>query len=282
MHAGDAATTEEDIPHFSEEEETMSQTGRDMTDEEMRAMGLTPPKDEVDEVDEEVTEEVESEEGDDDPEQYFQKYGVMKPPPCPKPMPMQGGRTTQRPNEPAAPPPQRPPEPPGPPPGYMAPATKPSSGLKPAASKPGPKRVLKPQPAAQVPKPAAAVPKAAGAGSKPAAPVVVPPPTAGVTVQWTKAVCTQTTVLPPPPPPAAVESKSSSSSSRPSEAVVPYEDEGDYELGGDPDPKGMAMVKWKQQLGFYIFYIFIYLNNDIYRHCMTNQVIYRTCQGIRQ
>ena len=132
------------IPHFSEEEETMSQTGREMTDEEMRAMGLTPPQDEVDEqVESEHMEQEESEEGDEDADQYFQKYGVTKPPPCPKQMPTQGGRT------------QRPPEPPGPPPGYMAPAAKPA-GLKPEpqpAAKPGPKRVPKPKPAAQVPEP---------------------------------------------------------------------------------------------------------------------------------
>ena len=45
MHAGDAAEGE-DVPHFSEEEEeTMSQTGRPMTDQEMKELGLSPPQD---------------------------------------------------------------------------------------------------------------------------------------------------------------------------------------------------------------------------------------------
>lgn len=97
MHAGDAAEAE-DVPYFSEEEETMSQTGRPMTDQELEEMGLSPPKDDMDDDDVEDLEEIndveESEEeegGDGTAEQYFQKYGVMKPPPCPKQMPKWGG-----------------------------------------------------------------------------------------------------------------------------------------------------------------------------------------------
>lgn len=106
MYAGDDAEEEkEDIPHFSEdEEETMSQTGRPMTDEEMRAIGLTPAKDDLEDVEVDSTEEDDEEDEGMDGDGYFQKYGVMKPPPCPKPMPQQGGK-------------MRPPEPPGPPPG---------------------------------------------------------------------------------------------------------------------------------------------------------------------
>ena len=253
MHAGDAAEAE-DVPYFSEEEETMSQTGRPMTDQELEEMGLSPPKDDMDDDDVEDLEEIndveESEEeegGDGTAEQYFQKYGVMKPPPCPKQMPQMGSR-------------MRPPEPAGPPPGHKAP-------VKPAKAEPKPADVG----------PAAAVP-----------PQPAPPPPAGVTtVQWTKAVCTKTTaVLPPPPPPAVEAHSSTSSSSRPSEAVVPYEEEYDdeYELGGGPDPNsttGTAMVKWKQQLGSYIGTCHgSDVKHDI-MHCVTNDVI-DTCQPVRQ
>ena len=199
MHAGDAAEGE-DVPHFSEEEETMSQTGRPMTDQEMKELGLSPPQDAMDDddVEVEVEESEEEEGGDGTAEQYFQKYGVMKPPPCPKQMPQMGGR-------------MRPPEPAGPPP-------------KPA------------EPPAAVPPP--------------------PPGPPGVTVQWTK--CTKTMAVlpqPPPPPPPAAAHSSKSSSSRPCEAVVPYDEEDEYELGEEPDPQcttNTAMVKWKQQLGSYI------------------------------
>ena len=61
MHAGDAAEGE-DVPHFSEEEEeTMSQTGRPMTDQEMKELGLSPPQD----VEDVEVEESEEEEGGD-------------------------------------------------------------------------------------------------------------------------------------------------------------------------------------------------------------------------
>ena len=196
MHAGDAAEGE-DVPHFSEEEEeTMSQTGRPMTDQEMKELGLSPPQD-VEDVEVEESEEEEGH-GDGTAEQYFQKYGVMKPPPCPKQMPQMGGR-------------MRPPEPAGPPP-------------KPA------------EPPAAVPPP--------------------PPGPPGVTVhQWTR--CTKTMAVvpqPPPPPPPRAAHSNKSSSSRPCEAVVPYDEDDEYELGEAPDQSttNTAMVKWKQQLGSYI------------------------------
>ena len=132
MYAGDDAEEEkEDIPHFSEdEEETMSQTGRPMTDEEMRAIGLTPPKDDLEDVEVDSTEEDDEEDEGMDGDGYFQKYGVMKPPPCPKPMPQQGGK-------------MRPPEPPGPPPGRA------KAEPVPAAAK-GPCTVPPPPPPPQV------------------------------------------------------------------------------------------------------------------------------------
>lgn len=225
MHAGDAAEPE-DVPHFSEEEEeeTMSQTGRPMTDQEMEELGIPMPKDDMDDDDVENLEESNVEESEEEEEHetaelYLKKYGVMKPPPCPKQMPQMGGR-------------MRPPEPPGPPPGRAAVEPKPAE-LKPA----------EPKPAGQKPK------------LKPAEPAVPPPPPgpppAGVTtVQWTQ--CTKTmAVLPPPPPPAAAHS-STSSSSRPCEAVVPYDEDDEYELDEEPDPQSTtstAMVKWKQPLG---------------------------------
>ena len=129
--------------------------------------------DDVEDLEENNVEESEEEEGvDGTAEQYFQKYGVMKPPPCPKQMPKWGGR-------------MRPPEPAGPPPGHKAP-------VKPAKAEPKPADVG----------PAAAVPL----------PPAPPPPAGVTTVQWTKAVCTKTTAVMPPPPPPAVEARSSTSS----------------------------------------------------------------------
>ena len=271
MHAGDAAK-EEDIPHFSEEEETMSQTGRPLTDEEMKELGLSPPQDDINDDVEDLEEvnveesEEEEEESAGTAEQYFQKYGVMKPPPCPKQMPQMGGR-------------MRPPEPPGPPPGRAA--------VEPKPAEPKP---LEPKLTRQKPKPKPAEPKLAGQKPKPKPaepPAAVPPPPPGpppagvTTVQWTK--CTKTmAVLPPPPPPAAAHS-STSSSSRPCEAVVPYDEDDEYELGEEPDPQSTntAMVKWKQQLGSYILGHAMALMSSMLLCSVSNDVI-DTCQQVRQ